>query len=323
MAECMDTSHHSTSQPPIDHITDDPHLFYPPGTDDEGRPVDRDASTSSAQKGSRDTPTQPSKEKSSAKASMPRKAPTLQGTPAPTDQQPKTTTVVALPQATKDVVSTEVEEESDMMPGTPTPSPIASPQPLAESECLDNPCLHDSDLGESDTALFEDSAPEDGSAQPPTTTLQGTTLPSSTLPSSTLPSSTLPATCRPVDVTSFETRLTRVEARQESMLQIMQQQVEASTEAMSAIVRAIAANTAAVEASTRAFQECMGTLTEAIRAGNAPMQRPHLDTGSPLRIDTSATTTPATSAQSSPVRHMRSSAQRPAMAPPNTKMQKK
>ncbi|XP_069510882.1 salivary glue protein Sgs-3-like isoform X1 [Ambystoma mexicanum] len=367
MPECIKILQCNKSQLPFGNLTDDLHLFYPPGTDEEGGTQDRGASTSSARKGTRATATPSSKELPATTPSVSHKASSLQGAPA--------AIVPAVPPATTYVVSTEVVEEAEESLGLPSPTPIGTPSTPAETESLDDACLHDSDLGDSDIGIFaDDSAQDEGPTQVPATTQPSTTLPSTTQPSTTLPSTTQPCTTQPCTTqpcttqpcttqpcttlpcttlpsttqpsttqpsttlpsttlpsttgtpateTPFEVCLSRVEARQDEMLQIMRQQVFVGNEAMKAIATAIAGNTAAVETSTSAFRQCMGSLTEALLANIRQVQQPHHGSARGLTIDTSTTSTPSTSVQLSPVRIARWSARRMAMEPPDPKVAKK
>ncbi|XP_069460645.1 nuclear apoptosis-inducing factor 1-like [Ambystoma mexicanum] len=176
----------------------------------------------------------------------------------------------------------------------------AASSPEEEAKSSDDPCLHDLDLGESDICLFEEDRYLDvGPTQVPSTTLATTTL-----------AATTPATSTLAANDSFEARLSRVEARQESMLELMWQQIADGNDSMRAIATAIAAKTAAVEAYTTAMRECLGALTQALMSILPQMQRPHLGAGMGPATDTSTATTPSTSAQSSPMRMTRRSARR-------------
>ncbi|XP_069478232.1 myb-related transcription factor, partner of profilin-like [Ambystoma mexicanum] len=139
---------------------------------------------------------------------------------------------------------------------TPAPSPLSTPLPQMQPSptySSADPCLHDSDL----SPFTEDSTEEAGPVTAPPTT--------------------------PAPTNTLESRLVTVEARQESMLELLRQYIvdgddtrrEIAT-AIAGTTAAITANTATVNASAVLMRDCLGAITQLLTSPPTPHQPPHL-----------------------------------------------
>ncbi|XP_069486171.1 mucin-7-like [Ambystoma mexicanum] len=206
----------------------------------------------------------------------------------------------------------------------------------------DDPCLHDSDLRDSDVCPFEEDSTQDvgpvhAPSTTPATTTPAPTTPAPTTPAPTTPAPTTPPPTTPAPTNTFEACLSRVEARQEAMLDLMRQYIAdgedtrraiaaaiaGTTTAIGETTAAIAANTAAVNASAVLMRDCLGAVPQVLTSILLHKQRPRLGAGVEPTSDTSSATTPASSVPASPVRMTRRSTRHSEMPPPDNKKARK
>ncbi|XP_069481477.1 uncharacterized protein [Ambystoma mexicanum] len=288
------------------------------GTDEEDASQEPSARTSTSRHRPRATATttpQPDKQ-ARPTGSVPDWVESQQTTPAASvahthqDQQHTPTTDGGLslpaPPTTADVVDANVAPEGVTVVSTiPTPTPLPTHPPHMEAYSSDDPCLHDSDLRDLGVCPFEEDSTQDaGPVNAPSTT-----------PATTTPATTTPATTTPAPTKTLEARLSRVEARQESMLDLLRQYIAdgedtrraiataiaGTTTAIGETTAAIAANTAAVNASAVLMRDCLEAITQVLTSILLHIQWPRLGAGVEPASDTSTATTPASSVPASPV----------------------
>ncbi|XP_069502395.1 nuclear apoptosis-inducing factor 1-like [Ambystoma mexicanum] len=194
-----------------------------------------------------------------------------------------------------------VDKEGLMHVACPhTPSPLSTPQPHTQatpSSTIADPALHSSDLSttpEASPANAHAVAAPSTSAAP----------------------------------TDLEARLSRVEARQVSMLELVQQCVTEGEDTRREIAQAIAGNTAAINASAVMMRDSLGAVTQVLTSILQHMQQQQPKPSVPITTastpsTTAPSSTPASSAPSSPVHLTRRSVRQSDMLPPDTKKARK
>ncbi|XP_069492484.1 GA-binding protein alpha chain isoform X2 [Ambystoma mexicanum] len=282
------------------------------GTDEEDASQDNTARASTSHPKKRATTTSVATKQ--ATASVPDRAQTQPTTPAASvpdtleTQQPTPTPVegecLQAPANTEDDLDGNVDQAGVMeVTCLPSPSPMFTPPPHIQPSptySSADPCLHDSDL----SPFEEDSTENAGPVSAPPTT--------------------------PAPTNTLESRLSRVEARQEATSELLRQYIADGDNTRRVIATAIAGTTAAITANTAAvnvsvvlMRDCLGAITQVLAAILLHMQRPRLAAGVELATDDSSATTPASSVPTSPVRQTRRSAMHTEMPPPDSKKSRK
>ncbi|XP_069502435.1 nuclear apoptosis-inducing factor 1-like [Ambystoma mexicanum] len=174
-----------------------------------------------------------------------------------------------------------------------TPSPLSTPQDYIQatltSSILDPAVLlHSSDLSTTPEASHAMAHP---AAAPPTSAAP----------------------------TDLEARLSRVEARQDSMIDLVRQYVSDGEETQREICQAIAGNTAAINACAVMIRDSLGAVTQVLTSMLQHMQHQQTARAVPIPPASSQSSTSASSTPFSPVRMTRRSARQTEMLPPDTK----